>query len=198
MATATAPTRHETPELPDPALFWRWVGRATRPVVGWVLTGVGALALLVGYLGISREAIVAKQIPYLISGGIGGLALLIIGAVFLSTEDVCRDAARLDRLERMVEELHAALLVAERPADVAAAPGSREADPSESSVGGTADAVIDAPGAGVIVLPQGKSFHRVECAMVEDKPKATVVAPERATARGLVPCRLCEPQLARA
>ena len=65
---------HSEEELPDPALFWRWVGKATRPVVGWVLAGLGVIAILIGYLGISRESLVAKQLPYLISGGIGGIA----------------------------------------------------------------------------------------------------------------------------
>lgn len=193
----------DTNELPDPALFWRWVGRATRPVVGWVLTGIGALALLIGYLGISREAIVAKQIPYLISGGIGGLALLIIGAVFLGTEDVRRDAARLDRLEAMVEQLHAALLVAD-PSTPPLAPdltefsertgadGTDSANSAESSVEGT----VSVNGVGVVVLPQGRSFHRADCPMVDGKPKAQAVPAERATSRGLVPCRLCEPHVA--
>jgi hypothetical protein len=183
----------ESRDLPDPALFWRWVGRATRPVVGWVLTGVGALALLVGYLGISREAIVAKQIPYLISGGIGGLALLIIGAVFLGTEDVRRDAARLDRLEAMVERLHAALLVADPDAarDIVAAPATATMDTTAP-----ATPVPAVNGTGVVVLPQGRSFHRADCPMVEGKPKAQSVPAERASSRGLVPCRLCEPHAA--
>jgi hypothetical protein len=190
-----------TNELPDPALFWRWVGRATRPVVGWVLTGIGALALLIGYLGISREAIVAKQIPYLISGGIGGLALLIIGAVFLGTEDVRRDAARLDRLEAMVEQLHAALLVADPSTppldDLSAGNRPEGADHAKSSVEGAASASANGTdGGGVVVLPQGRSFHRADCPMVDGKPKAQAVPAERATSRGLVPCRLCEPHVA--
>ena len=32
--TSEVGTKPRLPELPDPALFWRWVGRATRPV--WV------------------------------------------------------------------------------------------------------------------------------------------------------------------
>jgi hypothetical protein len=187
----------EIRELPDPALFWRWVGRATRPVVGWVLTGIGALTLLVGYLGISREAIVAKQIPYLISGGIGGLALLIIGAVFLGTEEVRRDAARLDRLESMVEQLHAALLVADPMAahEIVTAPAT--VDVATNGQGGVLDA-RSAPMAAtdrdrVVVLPQGRSFHRADCPMVEGKAKAQALPANGARSRGLVPCRLCEP-----
>src|SRR2546421_11840382 len=78
-------------ELHDPRLFWRWVGKATRPVAGWILLGLGALFILFGWIGISGEALVAKQMPYLISGGLGGMLLVGIGAVFLATEDLRRD-----------------------------------------------------------------------------------------------------------
>src|SRR2546421_5825231 len=101
---------HSEEELPDPALFWRWVGRATRPVGGWVLAGLGVIAILVGYLGISRESLVAKQLPYLISGGIGGIALVGAGAALIATEDLRRFRTRLDRLEAMVGDLHSVLL----------------------------------------------------------------------------------------
>src|SRR5258707_721238 len=42
--TVAAPTHGRDDELPDPALFWRWVARATRPVWGWVLVGAGLVA----------------------------------------------------------------------------------------------------------------------------------------------------------
>src|SRR3954453_14305982 len=115
-------------ELPDPALFWRWVGKATRPVIGWGLLGVGglviligwiggwggpgvgALIILIGWIGVSGTPVVAKQIPYVVSGGIGGVLLAILGAYFLGTEELRKDSGRLDRLERMVLELHETLL----------------------------------------------------------------------------------------
>ena len=83
--TSEVGTKPRLPELPDPALFWRWVGRATRPVWGWSLVGLGFIFVLVGYLGISREALVAKQLPYLISGGIGGIALVGFGAMLVGS-----------------------------------------------------------------------------------------------------------------
>src|SRR5438067_5530389 len=99
----TARNEQDIP-APDSALFWRWAGRASRPVVGWVLIGLGALAILVGYFGISDRVLVAEQLPYLISGGIGGMALVIIGGVMLATQDVRRDADRLDDFERTMTE----------------------------------------------------------------------------------------------
>lgn len=95
---------------PDPQVFWRWIGNALRPWVGWILIAAGALCMLIGYLGVSREVLPAKQIPYLVSGGIGGIFLAVLGAYFLGTQQMRNDSGRLDRLEEMVEELHGALL----------------------------------------------------------------------------------------
>src|SRR3989440_2928297 len=100
----TARNEQDIP-APDSALFWRWAGRASRPVVGWVLIGAGALAILIGYFGLSDRVLVAEQLPYLISGGIGGMALVIVGGVFLATQDVRRDLDRLEHLEGAVTEL---------------------------------------------------------------------------------------------
>src|SRR5204863_6000110 len=103
-------------------LFWRWVSKATRPVIGWVLLGIAALVILIGWIGVSGTPVVAKQIPYVVSGGIGGVLLAVLGAYFLGTEELRKDSGRLDRLERMVQELHETLLAmsdAPRPADKA-------------------------------------------------------------------------------
>jgi hypothetical protein len=162
-------------ELPDPALFWRWVGRATRPVVGWVLAGLGVIAILIGYLGISRESLVAKQLPYLISGGIGGIALVGAGAALIATEDLRRFRTRLDRLEAMVRDLHGALL-------------SRPDAPSDNGQRARAE-----PSGDLVALPTGRSFHRADCAMVDGKAGVQPVTAAAAQRRGLEPCRLCEP-----
>jgi hypothetical protein len=197
-AAVGVPTSDRTNErgddMPDPALFWRWVGRATRPVVGWVLTGLGVLLLLIGYLGISREAIVAKQLPYLISGGIGGLILVIVGAVFLGTEDLRRDSGRLDRLELMVAELHQALLVrldAEgQPLPAAVPYGSN----GNGSGNGRVD-LASTTAMGLVALPSAKTYHRADCSMVAGKESVTAVTADAARRRSLEPCKMCEPQL---
>jgi hypothetical protein len=183
MATADPAT-----DLPDPALFWRWVGRATRPVWGWILVGLGFVAVLVGYLGISREALVAKQLPYLISGGIGGIALVGFGAMLVGTEDLKRSHERIDRLEALVADLHAALL--NRP----------DAPVVGSANGETADQRDDAGSAraALLALPSGQSYHRADCSMIQGKPDARAVTPAAARRQGLKPCRMCEPETASA
>ena len=172
------------PEMPDPALFWKWVGRATRPVWGWILVGLGLLFILIGYLGISREALVAKQLPYLISGGIGGIALVGFGAMLVGTEDLKRAQERIDHLEDLVADLHSALL-------------SRPDAPALSSNGESAGpAGQRGAGATLMALPGGQSYHRADCSMIEGKREAKPVTASAARRQGLKPCRLCEPQTA--
>jgi hypothetical protein len=174
-------------ELPDATLFWKWVGKATRPVIGWVFVAIGVILIIVGYLGVSREALVAKQLPYLVSGGILGIALVGLGAVLLGTEDIRRDSGRLDRLERMVTDLHALLLAhADGSPIVTDEATTTNGQASEAGVRGAATGKL-------VALPEGQSFHRADCVMIEGKPQAAAVTPKAARDRGLKPCKLCEP-----
>ena len=44
-----------------------------------------------------------------------------------------------------------------------------------------------------MALPQGQTYHRPECAMIQGKDAAQAVTAEETEQRGLNPCRLCEP-----
>jgi hypothetical protein len=154
------------------------VGKATRPVIGWVLLGLSALFILVGWYGVSGTAVVAKQIPYVVSGGIAGVFLAVFGAYFLGTEELRKDSGRLDRLERMVLELHEALLTSD---DAPPAERVESADGSNGQV--------------YVTLSRSNTYHRSECAMVASKPNTKVLAPLTIRRRKLTPCQLCEPSL---
>lgn len=171
---------------PDPRLLWRWVAGAVRPYIGWVLIGLAALLMLLGYFGVSREAIPGKQIPYLVSGGIGGVFLALLGAYFLGTQEMRNDSGRLDRMEHMVEELHQALL----------------RRPDAPSVDLTAEEKASAKGAGsngsgaaprrVVFVEGGELFHLASCAMVSGKD-VDELTPAAARKRGLRRCPACSP-----
>jgi HAMP domain-containing protein len=179
-------------DLPDPGLFWRWVGRAVRPYMGWILVGIGALAILIGYLGISREALVAKQLPYLISGGIFGLALVALGTFYLATEELRRDSRRLDRLERMVTQLHAVLL--SHPD----APPAEEVEELVRAFEGNGQVsnghTVELSGE-LVALRGSRRFHRANCPMVAGKPGVTPVTPSVIREQRMQPCTMCEPAL---
>jgi hypothetical protein len=169
---------------PDPRLLWRWVGAALRPWIGWIFLGAGAFLMLLGYLGVSRESIVEKQVPYLVSGGIGGVFLAVIGAYFLATQELRADSGRLDRLERMVEELHGALLTR---ADAPPPPANptRGAEPAPSSEGRRS-------ARRVVAVEGGETFHRADCALVAGKAGTDLTA-AAARKRDLRPCPVCDP-----
>ncbi len=175
------PVRPEDDE-PDPRALRQWVGAAVRPYLGWILIGLGAVLMLLGYFGVSRESIPAKQIPYLVSGGIGGIFLAVLGAYFLATQEIRNDSGRLDRLERMVEELHQALLRRPDAPDL-----HHAAAEVAASTNGAAS-----PARRVAVVEGGELFHRASCQMVAGKDPEDIT-PTAARKRGLRPCPACTP-----
>lgn len=66
----------------------------------WVAIAVGALAVIIGWLGVSGTGFVFEQLPYVVSGGIGGLFLLGLGASLLLSADLRDEWRKLDAIER--------------------------------------------------------------------------------------------------
>ena len=182
MSPDERPTTRLDDDEPDPRVLWRWVGDAVRPWTGWILIGIGALLMLLGWFGVSREAVPAKQIPYLVSGGIGGVFLCVLGAYFLGTQELRKDSGRLDRLERMVEELHGALLRRPDAPDITAQHAAVEPSTNGSSSRARRVAAVEG----------GDLFHRLDCSMAAGK-EIEELTPAAARKRGLRPCPACEP-----
>jgi hypothetical protein len=65
----------------------------------------GAVALLIGYFGVSGTLDPGKQLPYLVSGGVGGLFLLGVAAALLFSADLGATRADIARLHEQVAEL---------------------------------------------------------------------------------------------
>lgn len=165
----------------DRALFWQWTWQSIRPVLGYVLAGLGFVLLIVGYLGVSREVLVAKQIPYLVSGGLLGIGLVTLGSRLMLIEDLRRDSGRLDRLEGALMELRDVLL---------SHPGATPELPTQVSPNGSRS---DHHANDVVVLAGGETFHRMDCRMVVNKAGTTPLDLRLAQDEGLKACRLCQP-----
>lgn len=92
-----------------------------RQALGGALIGLGAIALLIGWWGISGETEPWKQFPYLASGGIGGASLIAIGITLLVSFEHARDRAALwaviDRIDDLEARLDATVLAAEERAN---------------------------------------------------------------------------------
>ena len=82
----------------------RWARMGGK--LGMLFAGLGFLLMIIGWNGAAGLDYVQGQIPYVISGGLIGLGLVIFGAVMLVIESNRRDRMLL---ERRLEDLTAAL-----------------------------------------------------------------------------------------
>jgi len=69
-----------------------------------VLTVAGIVVVLIGYLGVRNQSHVELQLPYLISGGIGGLVLLGLGALVLIQYQMRVQARRFTEMTDSLDE----------------------------------------------------------------------------------------------
>jgi hypothetical protein len=127
---------------------------------------LGAAALFLGWYGASGTAVTAKQVPYVVSGGLTGVCLLVLAAACFATDDVRRPLDRLAEMERKVDLLYGLLTDPDEPAQ----------DDGE-----------------LVALESGNSYHRRSCRLVQGKDTARSVTSAAAAARGLTPCRVCDP-----
>lgn len=81
----------------------------SRKVLGWVLIAAGLAVITGGWVGVQSTPVVAVQLAYLASGGIGGIALVMIGTSLQSYDDtrVMREALEelRDRFDDIEEDL---------------------------------------------------------------------------------------------
>lgn len=68
------------------------------------LTVVGAIMLISGWVGVSGTNVLSEQAPYVVSGGLGGIFLLGIGATLWISADLRDEWRKLDRIEKSLSE----------------------------------------------------------------------------------------------
>ena len=82
----------------------KWLQLQWDRTAAWVLVAAGAIALIVGWVGVSSTAYSAEQLPYIISGGIGGIFLLGVGATLWLSADLRDEWRKLDRIEEALQQ----------------------------------------------------------------------------------------------
>lgn len=139
--------------------------------LGVALCLIGFLTIFFGWNGAAGHNYVPAQFPYLISGGIAGLAVVVIGAAMLVVQNQRADRARI---EAVLNRLAAA---AERqsPTGAAGMPGHA------------------GPGLGGYVVAGSASYHTLDCQLPEARTEAHLVPLEDVRESGLAPCRVCRP-----
>jgi len=74
------------------------------------LTIAGLIAVIIGYLGVRNQNDIVLQAPYFISGGVGGLALLGLGALALIQYQMRQQARRFAEVTESLDEWKEAAL----------------------------------------------------------------------------------------
>jgi hypothetical protein len=65
----------------------------------------GGLALLLGWVGVSSTVFTFKQIPFLISGGLVGVCLIVVAAAVWVSADLRDEWRKLDELQDTLLEI---------------------------------------------------------------------------------------------
>ncbi|HWE56876.1 MAG TPA: hypothetical protein VG435_15300 [Acidimicrobiales bacterium] len=159
-------------------------------IAGSLLLPLGIALILLAWSGAAHGRVDQQQIPYLVSGGIGGLAVVMIGCFFYWAHWLYRiyDQADLHHQEAMREqrELMRALI------EAVAASGGRVDLPHEAieAVGLSTNGIRTART--FVATPTGTNFHSAGCPMVANRSSNLRSLTEDQIG-DMKPCRVCDP-----
>lgn len=139
-------------------------------IVAAVLLPLGIALIVLGWYGAAHSPYLWEQVPYLISGGLVGLGLVMgAGLVYLGSW-VARGAqaqrAASAELAELLREIRDGLGTA----------------PRSSSTNGHLPTFV--------ATARGSMWHRADCSAVVGRTDVRVVGPD---GDGLAPCGLCDP-----
>jgi len=146
-------------------------------VIGGALMPLGFVLILIGWAGAAHTPLLFEQIPYMISGGLLGLALVFSGGLVYFAYWLTL-LVRESRTAR--EDLQASLSRLETLLAGGAMIGGSFA-PAEEAVNGHSSFVATAT---------GTMIHRPDCVAVANRQGLRAVSPDTP---GYTACGLCEP-----
>jgi multisubunit Na+/H+ antiporter MnhG subunit len=83
--------------------------RDWRELAAAAFVVLGGIVMVVGWVGVSQSNEVYEQLPYLFSGGLGGLACILIGLGLYVARNHARHQARIDALNEHLRALELGL-----------------------------------------------------------------------------------------
>ena len=146
-----------------------FVRENARLLITLALFGTGVIFVILGWYGAAHTNIATEQVPYLISGGLLGLGLIIVAGVMAA------GAAQERSNDEFRREIARAL----------AAIGSGLPD------GGIRTDAFSTNGHTTYVVPGGRSYHVAGCPILEGKEGVKELEPAQAIASGYAACKLC-------
>ncbi len=146
-------------------------------LVAVILLPLGLMVILLGWYGAAHTPYLFEQVPYLISGGLVGLGLMLAGGLLYFGSWIARSTATQqasnDELIGLLLDIREEL--ANRP-ETATAPAQR----TRRSAGANGSLVATATGSMV---------HRPDCTVVAGRSGLKKVGADS----GLRPCGICDP-----
>ena len=150
------------PNLPGQGNLGRLGGQ-----LGVLLCLLGFLVMFFGWNGAASSNFVPAQFPFLISGGMVGLGVVVVGSAMLVVQTSRAEAARVEAaLERVA-------LAVERQG------GGSTTNPAAALQG--------------YVVAGGSSYHLPDCTLPEARTEAHLVPLTDIPGSRLEPCRVCRP-----
>jgi len=141
-------------------------------IVSAVLLPLGLIVIVLGWYGAAHTPYLFEQVPYLISGGLLGLGIVMAaGLVYFASWVARGSAAQAEAAEQQLA------LLQEIRDELAVRPTSNGSRPRVSS-------------AAFVATARGSMWHRVDCAVVQGREDLHDVGPDGG---GLQPCALCDP-----
>ncbi|MDQ1445349.1 MAG: hypothetical protein QOI20_1813 [Acidimicrobiaceae bacterium] len=158
--------------------------------LGLGCAALGVLAIGLAWNGAAGVDFVSGQIPYLLSGGFFGLALVMIGVSLVVVQNTRRDRAII---EGQLQDLNNAIarLANALGTGLGGTNGSGSTSGASSAGSSSAASSSASLGSGMVVVGS-TSFHRPDCRLATGKDLAAMPV-QAAMAEGLSACRICDP-----
>lgn len=151
--------------------LWVDVDRRVRlgRIVGLTFVAAGFAFIFFAWNGSASQNVIMAQFPYVISGGVMGLALVCTGSLLLLLSTVRSERQIMsDKFDEVVQLLGRSLAA------------------TQFSTNGGSDAAVK-------VIAASAHYHRQECKILDGKHGLTRISLQQAVSEGLKPCRVCEP-----
>lgn len=143
-------------------------------ILGGGMVVVGVPIIVLGWYGASHTPYVFEQVPYLISGGLLGLALALLGGLFYFAYWITK---QIQETRRQSEQTKDAL--GEIRDLLAGGVIAVNAEKAHATGNGT-----------FVATEKGSMFHKADCVVVQGREDLHSVEPG---SPGLEPCKICEP-----
>lgn len=145
-----------------------WAKSSLYLAVGLVV--VGFLVIFFAWNGAAEKDFIQGQFPYVLSGGLTGMGLILCGLTLAATQSFRRDVLSLqDRIEELLTDR--------------AAGGGPLGAPTLTSV----------PSDGDFFVASASTYHLPSCRTVQGRAGLDLVTADDVDSRDLSPCRVCTP-----